>query len=94
MKALLKIGYTTYLLRDVAVATKVLNLLSGAVEVEDRTYQNRIVLRDVDVSMELKIAPENAVLVRKRPDGVEEPVTEISPRKKLRGATRLALPGA
>lgn len=93
MKAILKIGYTTFLFRDVETASKAMNLLSGAVEVDDRSYQGRVVLRDTASDIEVKVLPASMVLVRKRADGEEEPVVDITPRKKLRSAPRLQLPG-
>lgn len=93
MKAILKIGYTTYLVREIETATKILNLLSGTVEIDDRLYENRIVLRDSEPLIEVKVVPSSAVVVRKRKDGSEEPVVAIIPPKKLRGANRLQLPG-
>lgn len=93
MKALLKIGYTTYLVREIETATKILNLLSGAVEIDDRLYENRIILRDSEPLIEVKVVPSSAVVVRKRQDGGEEPVVDVSPRRKLRGTNRTALLG-
>lgn len=94
MKALLKIGYTTYLVRDVQIATKVLNLMAGAVEVHDLSWQNRVELRDTNLEIEVKVLPEKTVLVRKRADGQgEETVVDVTPRKTLRGSRQLSLPG-
>lgn len=93
MKALLKIGYTTYLLRDVQAATKVLNLMADAVEVNDRTYHGRVELCAEPRDIEVKVLPANTLIVRKRADGAEEPVVEIAPRKAVRGSRQLQLPG-
>jgi urease gamma subunit len=92
MKAVLKIGYQSILLSDVKIASKVLELLSAGVDVQDEMYHGKIVMTGKDVDLEVKLVRSDIKITRKEADGREVPVAEIPNRKRLNGSNQLALP--
>jgi hypothetical protein len=66
-KALLRIGYTSLLLPDVKTATKVCDLLSGALHVHDKIYMNILELRE-ECDIGMSIVSDKVIIVNENGD--------------------------
>ena len=90
MKAIIELGFHCYLLPDVKQATKVVELLAGAIEVSDRLYKGELLVHEKAALISVKVVPENTVFKATTSVNETEAEVQVAPPKPRKTKRQLA----